>query len=774
MNKRPLCQAAVGFVLGVTFVLRVDGICLLAAFCVFGWMTVELLYKRLTVRWMAQGVLFWLLFLSGVFVSQKNLAKVSEYQSCIGSERQIICQGRIYKKENKNGQTIIFLKECIFQTESTNYSCNHILVYFDSDDYPIGKTIVVKGVLTPFREARNEGNFDEKSYYAAKKIDFKVTEAQVLGLYGKTNVLVQELDFLAENLRATYAECMTERNSGVMTGMVLGDKSLLNADVKSMYQKSGLGHVLCVSGLHLSVIGMTLYRFWRKRGSSYLFSGLFCGSIVFCFAVMSGFEVSAKRAVLMFILLLTANWIGRSYDSITALAAVVIFLLAENPFLIFYAGFLFSVGAVIGVVVVGERLVKGFEVKNRLAQNISVSLGIQLVTIPLTACYYYEIPVYAILINLLLLPFMGIILFCGILGGAAGIFSSGLAHVILYLPDLMLSGYEKVCSAFLGLPGAICIIGDPGEDRLMVYYIFLSGIVVLLGQRKRKTAVVGIFTALLILFAPKSRRMEIDVLDVGQGDGIYLCTKSGISMFIDGGSSDVSGVGTYRILPFLKAKGVKKISYWFVSHTDADHVNGLKEILESGYSIENIVFSEKVLQNEAYEKLRGEIQKQGIPVLFMEQGEKLQMEGDAIQCVFPSTDYSVEEANAGSTVLLYETEGFRGLLTGDISSEEETWMLEHEKLPELSFYKAAHHGSNYSNSEQFLNELSPEVCVVSCGLYNRYGHPGKEAVMHMEEASGDVFYTMEGGQIKIQMQEESFTVQKYTNPLEVDTYPMLK
>ena len=106
-----------------------------------------------------------------------------------------------------------------------------------------------------------------------------------------------------------------------------------------------------------------------------------------------------------------------------------------------------------------------------------------------------------------------------------------------------------------------------------------------------------------------------------------------------------------------------------MSHTDADHVNGLKEILESGYSIENIVFSEKVLQNEAYEKLRGEIQKQGIPVLFMEQGEKLQMEGDAIQCVFPSTDYSVEEANAGSTVLLYETEGFRGLLTGDISSE---------------------------------------------------------------------------------------------------------
>ena len=83
---------------------------------------------------------------------------------------------------------------------------------------------------------------------------------------------------------------------------------------------------------------------------------------------------------------------------------------------------------------------------------------------------------------------------------------------------------------------------------------------------------------LLFLLFPQKKSFEIDFLDVGQGDGIYLCTGGGTSMFIDGGSTDVKQVGKYRILPFLKAKGVSEISYWFVSHTDTDHVSGLSLI----------------------------------------------------------------------------------------------------------------------------------------------------------------------------------------------------
>ena len=129
--------------------------------------------------------------------------------------------------------------------------------------------------------------------------------------------------------------------------------------------------------------------------------------------------------------------------------------------------------------------------------------------------------------------------------------------------------------------------------------------------------------------------MEIDVLDVGQGDGIYLCTSDGISMFFDGGSSSVSGVGTYRILPFLKAKGVRRIDYWFVSHTDADHINGLEEILQLDYPIGTVVFPEYGYRDASLEKLEEEIERNGITICYLKAKESLRTKNDRITCIFP-------------------------------------------------------------------------------------------------------------------------------------------
>lgn len=774
--------------LGVAFMLRGEWIFLLAAVTISGIGLVEFVRKRRFDRLAVQSVLFFGMFLVGAKIADYQSVQVEAYQSYIEEKQPVVCQGKIYRKENKNDQVILYLKECIFQIESTNYSCNHILVYFDADQYPIGKTIVVKGVLTPFSEARNEGNFDEKSYYASKKIDFKVKEPQVLGIYGKADHFAEGLFSLAERLCSVYEKEMPPQNAGVMTGMVLGDKSQLDAEVKTMYQKSGLSHVLCVSGLHLSVIGLSCYRFLKKRGKTYLAAGILAGSLVFCFAYMSGFEVSAKRAFFMFLLMIAADVFGRSYDSLTALAAAGMLLLAENPFLIFYAGFLFSFGAVAGVVVVGNALVDGFAPKRALVKKILSSMGIQLMTLPMVCSFYYEIPIYAVWINLILLPFMGVMLGLGLAGGIIGIVLPPLAHVILWLPDLLLLFYEKVCSLFLAFPFAQWITGSPGKNRLIAYYSLLALFIFAVGkQRKeRENIKTGVYIRkrlcmfgsvaglIAILLFPQKKQMEIDVLDVGQGDGIYLCTSDGVSMFLDGGSSSVSGVGTYRILPFLKAKGVKNIDYWFVSHTDTDHISGIEEILQADYPVGTVVFSEWVYRDAAFEKLKKEIDERGIEICFLKEGDSLCTQTDRITCMFPTADYAVEDANAGSMVLLYETNGFRGLFTGDISASEEKWLAEQKDLPQLSFYKAAHHGSNYSNSEVFLKELSPEICVVSCGENNRYGHPGREAVARMEIYTSDIYYTMKGGRIRITREGGRIMVQKYTNPLEVKAYPVLK
>ena len=120
----------------------------------------------------------------------------------------------------------------------------------------------------------------------------------------------------------------------------VGEKNLLDAEVKQMYQKAGISHVLAISGLHISVIGMGLYKLLRKIKCSFLTSGVIAGTVIGGYGMMSGLGTSTIRAVLMFFVLLFGQWIGRSYDTLSALGLSAIVILLDNPYLLWYAGFL--------------------------------------------------------------------------------------------------------------------------------------------------------------------------------------------------------------------------------------------------------------------------------------------------------------------------------------------------------------------------------------------------------------------------------------------------
>ncbi len=265
----------------------------------------------------------------------------------------------------------------------------------------------------------------------------------------------------------------------------------------------------------------------------------------------------------------------------------------------------------------------------------------------------------------------------------------------------------------------------------------------------------------LILAVRPAERAEVDFLDVGQGDGIYLCTSDGTNVFIDGGSSDVSGVGTYRILPFLKYRGIRKIDYWFVSHSDMDHVSGLKELLTDGYPVGNLVLAQAAADEEKTAALAELAAASGTAVCYMQTADSLVTESASIQCLAPAADDKNEDVNELSLVLLLEDGDFRGIFTGDISAEAERRLLADQGPGAVDLYKAAHHGSKHSNSFEFLQELKPETAVVSCGAGNRYGHPGEEALCNMEEAGAKVYLTMEGGRIRVRYGGEGMIVEAY-------------
>lgn len=188
-----------------------------------------------------------------------------------------------------------------------------------------------------------------------------------------------------------------------------------------------------------------------------------------------------------------------------------------------------------------------------------MSFAIQLATVPLTAYFFYEVPVWSMLINFFVLPIIGVLLFLGLLGGFVGLLSVRAAGILFVPCHWILVFYEKVCRLSVSLPGAVWITGQPDWQKLLLFYLILGAVLFATKKMKQRRGFVfiGCFMLLAVLHNPV-KGFELDVLDVGQGDGMYLHTKEGTNFFFDGGSTDVSKVGTYRMLPFLKAKGVKK------------------------------------------------------------------------------------------------------------------------------------------------------------------------------------------------------------------------
>ena len=689
------------------------------------------------------------------------------------TETDVLVNGRIYKKETKNQNQIYYLDHSVIQHQSNSYPNHRILLYIDEDRYQIGDHVLVQAHTRPMTPPANEGNFDQQHYYRARKIDM-ICCGDSVKLVSPARWSLQDVLFrFRERMKQTFLSYMEKTRAGVLSTMLLGDRTDLDPDIKEMYQSAGISHILAISGLHISLIGVVLLKLLRRCGFGILPAGAVAGSMIVLYTCMTGASPSAVRACTMYLYLLVSLALRRSYDLLTALSVAALGELLANPFLTGDSGFVFSFSAVLAVAICGKTLAsvdrESSKIKRFLKQTVPVSIALQLVTLPIVMWNYYEIPVYALIINFLVLPFVGVVLFSGIAGGAFGMLGLFLpAQGAFLVSTVILSAYEWICTAASKLPGASLITGKPAIWMMALYYLVLGGAFLLIDRKKEKRfAAVPVLMLGLLAFCPKHAGFELSMLDVGQGDGIYLALQ-GQNVFIDGGSSDVKQVGKYRIEPFLKAKGCGSVDYWFVSHTDEDHISGLKEILNDDYKIKNLVLSKHVFRDESVEELCSLAREKGTAVLGMTAGEELHFSDSAFLCLFPDKDGIASDRNGQSMVLLFDRPGFSALFTGDISEKEEAYLMRQtlfqRTTANLTFYKAAHHGSGSSNASAYLQELSPKMAGISCAPKNRYGHPAKEAVAHMEDAGAKVFETRFLGQIKVTLPRGELRVETMRPP----------
>ena len=557
----------------------------------------------------------------------------------------VTVQGQLAGKQIQKNRYVYELTSCMFRTDSSNFlqtepvSCGGVLIYSDSDDCSIGDILIYHGEITLWKRASNEGAFDAKAYYFARGFDFAMEGPALDRKVCAKRQTAEALWQLGQRIKEVYLKTMGERDAGILATMVVGDREFLDAETKRLYQIGGLSHILAISGLHLSFAGLGVYRIARRMTGSYKAGGITGGILLCLYVMMIGMTVSVIRAWVMFVFRIGADITGRHYDMPTALAASAVLTVGIHPLYLYDGGFWLSFGAVFAVCTVIPVLENEMRCK-----SLCAGLGINVLLWPVILYNFFEIPVYSILLNLIILPLMSVVLTCGMIGSFIKMAGWIPGKWILWICRCILWVYDKCCVFTIKLPMARWVAGRPDKRRIFIYYLVLMTVILILKfKRNGKKYIISItlYTVgfLILISGPWVRTgAEVTMLDVGQGDCICVEGPEHKTYLIDGGSSDIKNVGKYRIEPFLKYRGIGSIDYVFVSHGDIDHMNGIEEMLKRqqvGIKIRNLVVTGEAYRDEKLEELISVAEDNGTTVWEMENGTQIREGKLRFTCLGP-------------------------------------------------------------------------------------------------------------------------------------------
>lgn len=686
--------------------------------------------------------------------------------------------GRVYRRDIRPDYQILYLKdtEVSYQNNET-IKRNTIIYDKEFEKVCVGNLVLITGSCTFFQEPRNPGNYNQKFYYDKQNIAMMAFADKVRVVQDDVWRIRESLSKLRERWHKVLIETLGEKNGGMLSAMMTGEKRDLDREWKEVYQVNGIGHLLAISGLHLSFIGLTFYHGLRKIGLSYKTAGMIGGIFLVLYAVMTGMSVSTMRAMLMFLIRIGADMCGRVYDMMTALLLSGVLILCRNPLYILDAGFLLSFGAILGILLLLPVLQSLPECRIRLLEGVYASMAVQMFLFPVTLYFFFEIPSYSVILNLVVIPLMSLILGAGLIGSVVYCMFPWFGENILRGTGIIFKLYDFLCEWCMRLPFSRLVIGKPKWQQVVICYGAMLIFLICIGKWKEKEenrknnwkrcARVLVLTMILGISIPwrqKQESMQITMLDVGQGDGIYMRGPSGMDYFIDGGSSDVKEVGKYRVESFLKSQGVGRLDYVFLSHGDADHISGIQEMLvrqKVGIRIQNLVLPVENVWDEGLIKLAQTALENGTKVVTIGAGQELTEENLRIICLQPGTSFVEESGNAASMVLKVQYKEFDLLLTGDVEGKGEEILTQNKSVGKIDVLKVAHHGSKNSTTKEFLDLAKPKVALISAGQRNSYGHPHKETLKRLQEYGVRIYNTQEAGAVTIETDGKRMRIEEY-------------
>ena len=601
------------------------------------------------------------------------------------------------------------------------------------------QTLVLKGkiTLTPATGQRNFQGFNYQSYLASQGI-YRIAQIERLDQVVPQKSL-SPLAFFHQLRRRALVHIQTHFPSPMrhyMTGLLFGYLDKEFDEQSQLYTSLGIIHLFALSGMQVGFfLGWFRYGLLRLGlPKDYLFIVLLPFSL--CYGLMTGWTASVLRSLVQSLL---AEFGIKKLDNM-GITLLLLFLLLPH--------FLLTVGGVLSCSYAFLLCLFDFEDLSSLKKSIYTSLVLCLGILPFLTYYYGTFqPVSLILTAIFSIVFDSFLL------PVLTVFFALSGLVIFSQINPLFEWMESFLTWIQSWIGQPLILGKPS---LFQFGLMIAVLVMVFDFWKKpqfRICLLMIF-GLLMVWVKHPLTNEVTVVDVGQGDSIFLRSMKGDTILIDVGGKVTFGTkekwqessqtsnAEKTLIPYLQARGVSQIDYLVLTHTDTDHIGDLEEVAKC-FKIKEICVSQGALTKPSFVKRLRTIK---CPVHTLKAGDKLPMMGSNLQVLYPN---KVGDGGNNDSIVLYgKLLGSSFLFTGDLEKEGEEEIMASYPTLRASVLKAGHHGSKGSSSEAFLDQLHPSLALVSAGENNRYKHPNDETIERFKQRHIKILRTDKDGAIR--------------------------
>lgn len=575
-------------------------------------------------------------------------------------------------------------------------------------------------------------------------------------------------------IKSRFDDYLEPAETGLLLGLLAGDRSGIPDALRSDFQRSGLVHVLAISGFHVVLLAGMLMIFLKATRLPHKVVRIIAVILLFIYIPVTGSSPAVKRAVLMFSVPQIGALLQRPANTLNSLGVALIFILIQDPSQLWNPGFQLSVAATAGILIGGshnplkhlpESLKKNFlwsKIQEFFIDPTYVTLCATFATAPFLIHHFKTLSPLAWLGNIIVVPAIS-------WGMQAGLFA-------LISPfDFLRQHFCYAAGFFLRLASYLTrMLSDSSEASITVgpfgpAILLILGLLFLILPICRKNLIARTFCfSSLLLFAflfcygafekAGHPKWTLTAIDVGQGDSILITTPSGKHLLIDTGPNDRVDSGEDIIVPYLHHIGVLQLDALIITHPDADHFGGAQSLFRT-FPVKELWISECAQREQKidWQNTLDDAIERNIFIRNIHRGFSWKENLFEIFALHPRQDHC-GETNEESITLRVKSLGHSAILTGDLTVAGEKEILRTDSYLKSDILKLGHHGSKTSSSPQFLTAIKPRLAFISSGRHNRFRHPHKAVIQRLDSLRIPYLNTARNGTISFTFTTDTMIV----------------